>query len=191
MKTPETDFLAKGHGKTAPWVDVVNSLEWDTFGNPTDHLREPAWPKYFLRQWRFPSPPGKTPPLAKLKSVRDSLRKSCEALAGGHPVPTAELGNLNRVLKLRGAREIFQRQNGLHLEFVPAASGWDAILAETVRSFVETLADGGSARVKICRNGDCRWVFYDATKGKTRVWCSDKSCGNRERVRRSRATHNH
>lgn len=192
MKTPEVDFLGKGHGKTAPWVDLVNSLEWDTFGgNPTDHLLNPAWPKYFLRQWRFPATPGRTPPLAKLTSVRESLRKSCEALAGGHPVPAAELGKLNRVLSVSGTRQIFQRQNGLQLEFVPTASGWDSILAETVRSFVEALTNGEAARVKICRNADCRWIFYDATKGKTGVWCSDKSCGNRERVRRSRAKHQH
>jgi predicted RNA-binding Zn ribbon-like protein len=191
MKTRETDFRAEGHGKTAPWVDLVNSLEWDTFGNPTDHLREPAWSKYFLRQWRFPAPPGKTPPLAKLSSLRGTLRRCSEALAAVEPMSPAEVGKLNRVLSVRGTRQIFQRQNGLQLEFVPAANGWDSILAEIVRSFVETLDTGEAARVKICRNGDCRWIFYDATKGKTRVWCSDKSCGNRERVRRSRARHDH
>jgi Conserved protein containing a Zn-ribbon-like motif, possibly RNA-binding len=82
---------------------------------------------------------------------------------------------------------MFERQNGLQLEFVPSARGWDWILAEIARSFAETLSVGESTRVKICRNDDCRWVFYDRTKGKTRCWCSDKSCGNRERVRRARA----
>jgi len=49
------------------------------------------------------------------------------------------------------------------------------------------LAGGNSARVKICRNADCRWVFYDTTKARSRRWCSDKVCGNRDRVRRARA----
>jgi predicted RNA-binding Zn ribbon-like protein len=115
------------------------------------------------------------------------LRKSCEALAGGHPVPTAELGNLNRVLKLRGAREIFQRQNGLRVEFVPTKFDWNWIVAEIAQSFVDMLAGGEITRVKICRNDDCKWVFYDKTKGRTRCWCSGQSCGNRERVRRARA----
>jgi predicted RNA-binding Zn ribbon-like protein len=44
-------------------------------------------------------------------------------------------------------------------------------------------------RLKICPNRGCRWVFYDRTKGKTRVWCNDRTCGNRERVRRARAAH--
>ena len=44
MKASETDFRAEGHGKTGPWLDLVNSYEWDTFGNPTEHLKDPAWP---------------------------------------------------------------------------------------------------------------------------------------------------
>ena len=181
------DFLAHGHGKTAPWMDLVNSEEWDTFGRLTDHLNSPAWASYFLRQWHFAKPASKTAPLAKLQTLRSALRKSSQAIFRGKRIPPAELRVLNQTLNLRGKQQIFQRQNGLQLQFVPAAAGWKWILAEIARSFVETIAGGESARIKICRNDDCRWVFYDQTKAKTRLWCSSKSCGNRERVRRARA----
>jgi len=187
MNTSRTDFLAHGHGKTGPWMDLVNSEECDTFGQRTDHLSNPAWLPYFLRQWRFARPMRKPGPIAKLKLLRAALRKSCEALSSGKPIPPAELRTLNQALNLAGKRQLFQRQNGLQMEFVPASSGWDLILAETACSFAETLHIGQIARIKICRNDDCRWVFYDRTKGQTRCWCSDKSCGNRERVRRARA----
>jgi predicted RNA-binding Zn ribbon-like protein len=95
---------------------------------------------------------------------------------------------LNLALNVTGKRQLFQRQNGLQLEFVPAKSGWELILAEIAHSFADTIRSGENARIKICRNSGCRWIFYDRTKGKTRCWCSDKSCGNRERVRRARAS---
>jgi predicted RNA-binding Zn ribbon-like protein len=181
------NFLAHGHGKTALWIDLVNSEEWDTFGRLTDHLGNPAWLPYFLRQWHFAKPVGETTPLAKLKALRCALRQSCQALSAGKQIPSSELRVLNQALNIKGKHQLFQRQNGLQIEFAPDQSGWNWILAEIARSFVETVADGDSARIKICRNQDCRWIFYDQTKGKTRCWCSSNNCGNRERVRRARA----
>jgi len=191
MAKLQYNFLAHGHGKTAPWIDLVNSEEWDTFGRRIDHLNDPAWVPYFVRQWRLAKPSREPTPIARLKTLRAALRKSSEALFHDKPIPSPELRELNAVLNLRGKQQLFQRQNGLRVEFVPDRPGWRWILAEVARSFVETVADGESARIKICRNDDCRWVFYDQTKGKTRCWCSSKSCGNRERVRRARARDKH
>jgi predicted RNA-binding Zn ribbon-like protein len=187
MNISRAKFLAEGHGKTGPWVDLVNSEEWNTFAQRTDHLNDSAWIPYFLRQWRFAKPPGSAAPIEKLKSLRATLRKSCEALSTGKPIPPAEMRTLNQTLNVAGKQRLLQRQNGLRIEFVPTDCGWDWILAETVHSFADTLGSGEAERIKICRNSDCGWVFYDRTKGKTRCWCSDKSCGNRERVRRARA----
>jgi predicted RNA-binding Zn ribbon-like protein len=190
MKKSQYDFLAHGHGTTAPWMDLVNSEEWDTSGRRIDHLNDPAWVPYFVRQW-CPAKPSREPaPIARLKTLRAALRKSAEALFHSKPIPSPVLRALNAVLNLRGKQQLFQRQNGLRVEFVPDRPGWRWILAEVARSFVETVANGESARIKICRNDDCRWIFYDKTKGKTRCWCSSKSCGNRERVRRARARDN-
>jgi len=191
MAKLQYDFLAHAHGKTAPWIDLVNSEEWDTFGRRIDHLNDPAWVPYFVRQWRLTKPSRELAPIARLKTLRAALRKSSEALFHDKPIPSPELRELNAALNLRGKQQLFQRQNGLRVELVPDRPGWRWILAEVARSFVETVADGESARIKICRNDDCRWVFYDQTKGKTRCWCSSKSCGNRERVRRARARDNH
>jgi predicted RNA-binding Zn ribbon-like protein len=187
MNTSRKEFLAQGHGKTGPWVDLVNSQEWDTYGNPTDHLDNPAWIPFFLRQWHFMKPARESAPLAKLKALRSALRKSCEALSARKPVPPPQLHMLNGVLNVAGKQQVVQRQNGLQIQFVPQKSGWDWTMAEIVRSFAETLSSGEAARIKSCQNADCRWIFYDETKARTRCWCSSKSCGNRERVRRARA----
>jgi hypothetical protein len=87
MKKSQYDFLAHGHGKTAPWIDLVNSEEWDTFGRLTDHLNNPAWVPYFLRQWHFASPSREPAPIARLKTLRAVLRKGSEALFHSKPIP--------------------------------------------------------------------------------------------------------
>jgi len=187
MNASQKEFLAQGHGQTGSWVDLANSEEWDTYGNPTDHLDNPAWIPFFLRQWHFTKPARESAPIAKLKALRSALRKSCEALFAGERVPSPQLRMFNEVLNVAGKQQVVQSQNGLQIRFVPENSGWDWIMAEVVRRFAETLSSGEVARIKLCQNADCRWVFYDQTKGRTRCWCSSKSCGNRERVRRARA----
>jgi predicted RNA-binding Zn ribbon-like protein len=187
MPLTGAQFIAKGHGQSAPWLDLVNSEEWDTYGKRTEWLDEPSWLRFFLRQWHFQAPIRAAFPVTAFKHLRAALRKSCEALFAGRGIPATELRALNRKLTVIGKRELIQRQNGLQVEFVPQARDWDWILAQTALSFAEILARGNSARIKICLNHDCRWVFYDSTKANVRLWCSDKVCGNRERVRRARA----
>lgn len=45
---------------------------------------------------------------------------------------------------------------------------------------------GDWERVKICPADDCRWAFYDASRNRSRQWCSMAVCGNRAKVRAHR-----
>jgi len=187
MHSSYKEFMQHGHGKCGPWFDLVNSQEWNTFGQLTEHFQNPAWLLFFLRRWGFARPKHERFPAAKWAAFRASLRSICEAAAQQKPIARADVQALNQVLKISGTRQLREGQNGLELEFVPSVSGWDEILAETVWSFADVLTKGDVSRIKICRNPQCRWVFYDQTKGKTRCWCDDKICGNRARVRKARA----
>ena len=191
MHATYEEFIAHGHGKLGPWFDLVNSEEWDTFGRRTEHFQNPAWLPFFLRRWEFAKPPGKAFPVAKWTRCRATLRSICEAAAKQKSIRPADVRALNQALNVGGTRQVREGQNGFQLEFVSATSGWDNVLAETVRSFAEILANGELARIKICRNPHCRWVFYDQSKAQSRCWCDDKLCGNRERVRRARLRHSH
>ena len=50
---------------------------------------------------------------------------------------------------------------------------------------VQTL--GAWPRVKACAADDCQWAFYDASRNRSRTWCSMEECGNREKTRRYRS----
>jgi len=187
MPLSRNAFRAKGHGKTAPWVDLVNSEEWDTYGQRRDWLDDPSWLPFFLAQWQFAAPGGRPFPAAKFRALRGALRIACQAISAGNKIPPEALQALNHALNLTCRYQLLQRQNALRLEFVPSRKGWDWVLAETALSFAGLLTGGETSRIKICLNPDCRWIFYDSTKARIRRWCSDKVCGNRDRVRRARA----
>jgi predicted RNA-binding Zn ribbon-like protein len=45
---------------------------------------------------------------------------------------------------------------------------------------------GAWPRLKACAAGGCQWAFYDASRNRSRTWCSMEECGNREKTRRYR-----
>lgn len=57
--------------------------------------------------------------------------------------------------------------------------GLAAILAVTVLA----RADGSWPRLKACRERDCRWAFYDASKNRSGTWCSMAVCGTEAKKR--------
>ena len=77
-------------------------------------------------------------------------------------------------------------QNACRLRLVPTRQGLDAVLLAIVESFASFVVSGEPERLKLCENPDCRWVFYDTTRSRTRRWCAD-TCGNLMKVRDFRA----
>lgn len=70
---------------------------------------------------------------------------------------------------------------------VPTGVGPDAALALVLGVVAEALADGRWSRVKACPGPHCGWVFYDASRNRSRQWCSMQLCGNRVKGREFRA----
>jgi predicted RNA-binding Zn ribbon-like protein len=187
IKTAE-EYRKKGFGKEYAWIDFVNSQEWDGFGKPEDHLSETSWLALFLRRWELAKRAPAHVPHTDLQRLREFLRHAAEKLSAHRTLSANEVAALNSWLKVPAWQKLVERRNGFRLELAPVKDGWEWIVSCIAASFAQMLTSGESARLKICPNHGCRWVFYDQTKGKTRRWCSDRSCGNRDRVRRSRAT---
>jgi predicted RNA-binding Zn ribbon-like protein len=187
MPLSRNAFRAKGHGKTAPWVDLVNSEEWDGFGKLTDQLANQRWLATFLKHWELYPLPSKALPRPKLVKLRHLLRGAAEKLGAGRPLGRREISKLNQALNVPVWQKLVQNQNGFRTEAVPVRNDWDWVQARIAASFGEMLANHEMERIKICANSDCRWVFHDPTKARTKRWCNDRTCGNRARVRRARA----
>src|SRR5712691_358891 len=46
----------------------------------------------------------------------------------------------------------------------------DTVLAALLAAVAESVASGTWDRLKICRNPDCRWAYYDQSRNLSRAW---------------------
>src|SRR6202790_682592 len=174
-------------GREFAWLDLANPLEGNGYGKVTDHLRDAAWLNRILSHWSLAREVPRPVPRVKLVALRSLLRRLAAKLNAGRSLDTRDLAALNSYLSVPVRAKLFQRQNGVRSALVPIHEGWPWILSRFAASFAETLELNRPDRLKYCPNEGCKWLFYDRTKGNTRRWCNDRTCGNRDRVRRSRS----
>jgi predicted RNA-binding Zn ribbon-like protein len=185
--TAKNLFRTEGFGAATLWVDLANSELRNGFGAAKDLLDDPAWLRAFLTRWDFPLPKKETAPIAQLRRLRALLRTLVEKTGKTGELRGPDIEELNAWLRVAVIPQLVKNQNGLELRLQGAQIGWPAIIAAIAESFAKSLMEGKAGRLKFCANEGCRWVFIDRTKGNIRRWCNDATCGNRDRVRRSRA----
>jgi predicted RNA-binding Zn ribbon-like protein len=183
---PDSQFALLGFGKYAPWIDLVNSLEHNGLGHTTDHLSDGAWLGGFLRRWNL-NLPAVAVPAAPLRGLREFLHRCAEHVALHGTLGPREVGELNATMNMPARRALAQHQNGFAIEDIPERADANWVYTQIAASFAEMLVDGRMERVRFCGDERCRWIFLDETKGRTRRWCNERTCGNRNRVRRARA----
>ena len=113
--------------------------------------------------------------LRRARELRELVYAVFRPIAeGGQPAPA-------QLERLRDA----DRDALAHARLEPAGSNmrwsWpeprelDAPLRPVVHSAVELLTEGPLDRLKICSN--CRWLFLDQSRNRSRRWCSMQECG--------------
>jgi predicted RNA-binding Zn ribbon-like protein len=113
--------------------------------------------------------------------LREALRALLLANNGVALEPVADLGG-DAPLRVR-----VESSGRLALE--PLGEGIAAPLGRLLAIVVEAQAAGTWARLKACPAEDCHWAFYDASRNRSRTWCSMQVCGNRAKARAYRARH--
>jgi predicted RNA-binding Zn ribbon-like protein len=132
----------------------------------------------------------------------------------GDHLPELDEGDLERVLELREAlRAVLRANNGVdvgereleplraaaersryrltfapgaRLELAPARADLPAFEARLLLAIERLQCEEAWLRLKACTDESCQWAFYDATRNRSRTWCSMDVCGNREKTRRYR-----
>jgi predicted RNA-binding Zn ribbon-like protein len=69
----------------------------------------------------------------------------------------------------------------------PAEHGVAALIARVLAAVADIQCAGTWERLKACAADDCQWAFYDASRNRSRTWCSMEACGNRAKTRAYRA----
>jgi hypothetical protein len=156
-----------------------------------DGTREPAdelpWLLRDRRAWeeRFPTwPPGSPGGGAEelLARLRGDLRGALDAPEGWAEVLNRWLGGYPLVAC------VVEEDGGASVRYEPGPEAGFA--GRVLAAVVSSVEDGTFFRLKVCP--DCRWVFYDKSRSKTRVWCGmyagdgGRACGTISKVRRYR-----
>lgn len=128
-------------------------------------------------------PQGAAALLAKAQTLHASLREIFSSLLGKEALPREWVAPINEVLRItEGHDELLEQDGKWALEFIAREGGLDWLLAAIARSAAEIIAEGTSARLRVCSNPSCRLFFYDTSRTRRRRWCSMSRCGNRHKV---------
>jgi len=174
------------------WIDLLNS-DWHDYrgsGLRRDLIDDSAWFERFSRPWQHTLREVPAAEVrAALKDLRRRIRAIVDRMATRRRVGPELYAELNAVLAAApSVRRLERAGRGYAFPLVPARPGLAAVIGEIAAGFGETLAHGDPERIKICDNRDCRWVFYDRSKNRSRRWCEGNTgCGNLMKVRRFRA----
>ena len=174
-----------------PWSELLNSDWHDHLGSGMceDRLCSDEWLRAFLSRW---APDLKNTDLDELRSALRKLRKLMHrmvcAVVAGDEVSSRDWKALNTFLASAPlTRKLVRTEEGYKIDCVPERRDLASLLGEIALSFARVFADGDPTRIRICKNDDCGWVFYDRSRNRSRCWCEGSACGNVMKVRRFRA----
>lgn len=173
------------------WTDFINS-DWHDFrdsGKHEDRLVLTSWQNRFIKDWKLTaSVPATEIELKQLQSLRKLLHNYAIALVNGSSADQIDWDELNKIMaQVPVIRQWNYHDGSRELVYLPLTQDWTSVMANIVSDFVYTVLDQDIHRIRICDNPDCRWVFYDDTRSRTKRYCEDKTCGNLMKVRRFRA----
>jgi predicted RNA-binding Zn ribbon-like protein len=121
--------------------------------------------------------------LGKAQRLHASLHETFGSLLRKESLSRDWVEPINEILRItEGHDELLQQGGKWGLEFVAREGGLDWLLAAIARSAAELIAEGTTARLRVCSNPSCGLFFYDNSRTRRRRWCSMSRCGNRHKV---------
>lgn len=169
------------------FIDFVNSQWYNTHKTYAEPLKDPKWMGKFLDYWNIQAELELTEDnLRILLDLRMKITHYIEKIFYYNEINQKDVDQINNYLGLSKVKRKLIYCNGEYTsQLIPITRDIKWIISEIAASFVKFLAEYDNERIRICENPDCRWVFYDESRSRTRRWC-DSKCGNLMKVRRFR-----
>jgi predicted RNA-binding Zn ribbon-like protein len=154
----------------------------------TDLLADPGPANRWLHQSGLLAPQHRAGPgdLRTARDVREGIRALLASNSGGPPPAAADLRPLEAVAGQSPLRLAIGGEGSVQLDPQPPGR-LAAGLAGLLLIIRDAQQDGTWARLKACRNHDCRWAFYDRSHTRQGAWCDRAVCGNLIKNRNLRA----
>lgn len=121
---------------------------------------------------------------SRARDLRELLYRMFAGVAADDRPSGADVDTFNDVLA--GA------MSHTRLDVRPGGFAWgwrdddsfERLVRPVVRSAAELLVSPDRDAVRECASDRCSWLFLDRSPARKRRWCSMKTCGNRDKVRR-------
>ena len=138
-----------------------------------------------LREEATSHPVEASAALGRAIALREVIYRIFLAIAEDASPQEADLAALNATLSeaLSHAR-IVPKDGSFAWDWAGRKIDFNSILWQVVRSAADLLTDEELDAVRACAAEDCRWLFVDTSKNRSRRWCDMKTCGNRSKARR-------
>jgi predicted RNA-binding Zn ribbon-like protein len=120
--------------------------------------------------------------LRRIRVLRSDIYRVFEAVALDQTPPRESLDALRVIHGQALARGSLVRRGDTFVWDWSNNQELDGLLWPVVASAVELLTSEDLRRIKRC--GRCSWLFLDATKNRSRRWCSMEGCGTNEKSER-------
>jgi predicted RNA-binding Zn ribbon-like protein len=180
-------------------LDFANTVDWHRSDHPEERLTDYGQLVSWARAQRLLSkdgarrlldragrePDAAASVLRRALKLRDAIYDIFTAPVLGKPVDERDLEILNAGLSqaMRGARLEVRDE---HISWGwQDGDGFDCMLWPVLRSAADLLASEDRERVGQCADDrGCGWLFFDASRNRSRRWCNMEDCGNRAKARR-------
>jgi predicted RNA-binding Zn ribbon-like protein len=124
--------------------------------------------------------------VADARSLRRALRSVIDARVHDQEPDSSDVDVVNRWLRRRASLRLVAARDGLELTIEPGDDPVRAALGGLAEAAARGIAGDAPERLRVCANDECRWVYYDTSRGARRKWCDMAVCGNRAKARRHR-----
>jgi predicted RNA-binding Zn ribbon-like protein len=164
----------------------VNTLEVES---GTDLLASPAE----FRRWLRLTELDRTRIDVTSKDLRHAreLRGTLRALLAANAHGEADRSAARKLRAAVGRRRIpltVDPDGRVELDLTPARSV-EELLSQLIGIAFQAQVEGQWERLKLCRNDECQWAFYDSSRNRGGAWCEMQVCGNRIKNRHYRRRH--
>ena len=147
-----------------------------------DQLRDPEQTQNWLAAEKFEVREGLShDDWAAIIAFREGVRAAAAA-NNGSDLDTDAVAALRHAIDRLGFT--VRATADVHLEVASTTPSGRA-LAPLAGTLITAQADGSWTRVKACARDSCRWLFYDTTRNRSRTWCTNTTCGSREKAKRA------
>jgi predicted RNA-binding Zn ribbon-like protein len=117
--------------------------------------------------------------------LREDIYVLGSEVAAGRPAPPEHVESLARAHALCLSHAHLAPFEGNYVwSWAPRKTPIEAVLGPISLSALTTLQQADLSRIKQCQGEKCGWLFFDATKNKSRRWCEMEVCGNRAKQKR-------